>query len=132
MRYRVTSYTWPYFRWTYWELCAWQNSVYLYSKTHRQQHTSSHRFFATLFLNPYPWPIYFSKPILPAGGFIGPLTRYLFFRDNFSVFWKSQSIVNAFEHNVLKFKVVLVLYYFEYNTLQSWVIFHEKNVKWAL
>ena len=44
-------------------------------------------------------------------------------------FWKSQIILKAYEHIVLKFDraVVLVLYHFEYKTPKNGVIFVKKK-----
>ena len=53
-----------------------------------------------------------------------PIDKITYSRDNF--FFLSQNIDEVFENNVLKFKVMLVLYYFELKTSQSVVISHEK------
>ena len=54
-----------------------------------------------------------------------PIDKITYLETIFFFKFKSQIIVEAFEHNVLKFEVVLVLIYFKSNTRQSGMIFHD-------
>ena len=53
-------------------------------------------------------PLIWNQILRRGGGSQDPL-----FRGSLFTFWKSKIIVEAFENNVTKFEVVLVLYYFE-------------------
>ena len=65
-------------------------------------------------INPNLWPAYFlKKPILSGGGRLGGTSMGNLFLGHLFKLLKSQIIVEAFDHNVLKFEEVLILYIFD-------------------